>query len=57
MIEKFFDNGSACDGTMYTYVDNVLILASITVFYVFLCSFCVPENESIVPVGSESANL
>ena len=56
-IAELFDTGFACDGTLQTYVDNVLILASITLFCVFLCSFCVPENESKLPIGSAPDNL
>ena len=57
IIANLFDTGLACDGTMYTYVDNILIDASITLFCVFSFSFCVPEHESKVPAGYAPANL
>ena len=57
IITKFFDTVFACGGNLQTYVDNVLSSTSITLFYVFFCSFCVPEHESKVPAGSASANL
>ena len=39
MIRKFFDTGLACDGNMQTYVYNVMIYTSITLFYVFSVNF------------------
>ena len=57
MITKLFYTGFACDGTMYTYVDNVLVSTSIILFYIYFCSFSPPEHESKVPAGSASANL
>ena len=57
MIAKFFDMGFACGGTLYNYVDNVLVSPSITLFYVFFCSFWVPYNDSKVPTGNVSTNL
>ena len=54
---KLFDTGFTCDGNLYTYVYNVLSSTSIILFYVFLCSFCVPEHESKIPEGSASARL
>ena len=56
-ITKFFDTWFACDGTLQTYVDNVLDCPSITLFYVFFCLFWVPYYESKVPAGSISTNL
>ena len=57
VITKFFDTGLACTYRLYTCIDNALISGSITLFYLFFCSFCVPEHESKVPEGSASANL
>ena len=57
MITKFFDTGSACDGTMYTYVDNVLVSPSTILFCALFCSFYVPDHESKVPAGYASTNL
>ena len=56
-IAKFFDTGFSCDGNLYTYVDNVLIYNSITLFCVFFCSFCAPDHESKVSAGSASTKL
>ena len=55
--KTFFDMGFACDGTLYTHIENVLIYTSITLFCAFFCSFCVPDHESKVPAGSAYANL
>ena len=57
MTVKLFDKGFACDGNLYTYIDNVMISTSITVLCVFLRSFCVPEHDYKVPAESESANF
>ena len=57
IIANLFDTGFACYGTMYIYVDNILIYASITLFCIFFLSFCVPDHESKVPAGYASANL
>ena len=57
MITKFFDTGFACDGNLYTYVDNFMIFTSITLFCVFFCSFYVLEHESKGTAGSAPANL
>ena len=38
-IAKFFDTGFTCDETLQTYVDNLLISASITLFCVFFCPY------------------
>ena len=55
IIANLFDTGFACDGNLYTYIDSVLISASNTLFSVIFCSFCVPEHESKVTLGSVSA--
>ena len=57
IIAKVFDTGCACDGTLYTYIDNVLVSTPIKLICVFFCSFCVPEHEFKVPVESASANF
>ena len=57
MIPTLFDTGLSCDGNMYTYVDNVLVSTSIILLCAFFCSFFVPDNESKLPAGSESANV
>ena len=36
MITKLFDTGFVCDGTLYTYIDDVLIYNSITLFCVLV---------------------
>ena len=56
-IAKFFDTGFACDENLLTYVDNIMISTSITLFCIFFCSCCVQEHESKVPAGSASANF
>ena len=57
MITEFFDTWFACDGTLYTYIDNVVVSPSITLCSILLCSFWVPYHESKVPTGSVSTNL
>ena len=57
MITKLFDTGFACDGTLYTYVDDVLVYPLTTFFCAFFCSFFVPDHESKEHTGSTYSNL
>ena len=56
-ITKFFDTEFAFSGTLYTYINNVLIYPSIILFCVFFYSFWVTYHESKVPAKSASTNL
>ena len=39
IIVTLFDTGFACDGTLYTYVHNVMVYPLNILFYVVCCSF------------------
>ena len=54
MITEVFDIGFACDGALYTYVDNVLVSPKSTLFCIFFCSFWVPGYEFKVHASSVS---
>ena len=57
MIKIFFDTWFACAGTLYIYIDNIMVFPSITLLSVRFCSFWVPDYEAKVPAGYVYTNL